>query len=189
MADFGSYHLADNPTVYQPVRTNNFRFLAKFDNVNLLKVAENANDANSYITNGQEIIDFSVISFDVPHFSQDEIAVKRGNSTVYYAGVPSFNTGSLKINDFVGADGKSVLLAWQALSYDVINDTIPSSDKYKINATVMEYLPDNTLVRYWDLIGCWVKEITEDGWDNESSGKKSITATIRYDRAIPHLPD
>ena len=53
----------------------------------------------------------------------------------------------------------------------------------------MEYLPDNTLVRYWDLIGCWVKEITEDGWDNESSGKKSITATIRYDRAIPHLPD
>ena len=137
----------------------------------------------------RSIIDFSVVSFDVPHFSQDEIAVKRGNSTVYYAGVPDFKTGSLVINDFVGADGKSILLAWQSLSYNVFEDTIPSSDKYKVDATVLEYLPDNTLVRYWDLKGCWVKEMSEDGWTNEDGGKKTVTATIRYDRAIPHLPD
>lgn len=190
MAEFGTYHLADNPTVYQPVRQNNFRFIVSggaFDR--LLRVGENPDDDNSYITNAQEIIDFSVVSFDAPHFSQDEIAIKRGNSTVYYAGVPTFNTKSLVINDFVGADGKSVLLAWQSLSYNVFEDTIPSSDKYKLNATVLEYLPDNTLVRYWDLIGCWVKELTEDGWSNENAGKKTVTATIRYDRAIPHLPD
>ena len=188
MSEFGTYHLADNPRVYQPVRQNNFRFIVSgLDR--LLKVGENPNDASSYITNAQEVIDFSVVSFDPPHFSQDEIAVKRGNSTVYYAGVPTFDTKDLVINDFVGADGKSVLMAWQALSYNVLEDTIPSSDRYKVDATVLEYLPDNTLVRYWDLKGCWVKSIREDGWNNENSGKKTVTATIRYDRAIPHLPD
>ena len=190
MAEFGTYHLADNPTVYQPVRQNNFRFIVSggaFDR--LLRVGENPDDENSYITNAQEIIDFSVVSFEAPHFKQEEIAIKRGNSTVYYAGVPSFDTKSLVINDFVGADGKSILLAWQSLSYNIFEDTIPSSDKYKLNATVLEYLPDNTLVRYWDLIGCWITSLTEDGWSNEQSGKKTVTATIRYDRAIPHLPD
>jgi len=184
---FGTYHLADNPRVYQPVRQNNFRFI--IDLGDLLRVGENPDDSRSYITNSQDVIDFSVVSFDPPHFSQEEIPIKRGNSTVYYAGVPSFETKDLVINDFVGADGKSVLLAWQALSYNVFEDTIPSSDIYKKNATVYEFLPDNTLVRYWDLIGCWVKNIREDGWNNENGGKKTVTATIRYDRAIPHLPD
>ena len=186
--EFGVYHLADNPAQYQPVRTNNFRFIVQgLDR--LLRVGGNENDANDYITNGTEIIDFSVVSFDVPHFSQDEIAISRGNSKVYFAGVPSFREGSLVINDFAGADGKSVLEAWQALSYDVVNDTIASSDKYKIDAMVFEYLPDNTLLRYWELKGCWVKGIQETGWSNESAGKKTLTATIRYDRAIPHKPE
>lgn len=190
MADtkYGTYHLADNPTLYQPVRQNNFRFIVSgLDR--LLRVGENPDDTDSYITNAQDVIDFSVISFDPPHFTQQPIEVKRGNSTVYYAGVPTFSDKSLVINDFVGADGKSVLLAWQALSYDVYSDTIPSSDKYKVDATVLEYLPDNTLVRYWDLKGCWISGLSEDGWNSENSGKKTVTATIRYDRAMPHLPD
>ena len=139
--------------------------------------------------NAKEILDFSVVSFDAPHFSQQEIEVRRGNSAVYYAGLPSFNTGSLVINDLVGADGKSVFMAWQSLSYNVFEDTIPSSDRYKVDATVYEYLPDNTLVRYWDLKGCWITQLSEDGWDNNSGNMKRVTATIRYDRAVPHLPD
>lgn len=145
--NFGTYHLADNPKSYQPIRTNNFRFLVSgLDN--LLRVAGDANDANDYIANGQEVIDFSVVSFTVPDFQQQSIDINRGNSTVHYAGKASFNTGSLVINDFAGADGKSVLRAWQALSYNVVDDTIPSSDVYKKDAVVLEYLPDNTLVNY-----------------------------------------
>jgi len=190
VADFGAYHLANNPTVYQPMRQNNFRFQIDFSsNPNfgdgLLKPGKDAGSENSYIKNATEVIDFSVVSFDAPHFEQDEIPIKRGNSTIYYAGVPTFSTGSLVINDFSGADGKSVLLAWQAKSYNIDDDTIPSSDKYKINGRVLEYLPDNTLVRYWDLQGCWVKSLSEDGWNAENSGKKTVTATIRFDKAIP----
>ncbi len=189
MSEFGSFHLAANPTMYEPVRPSNYRFIAKFDTVQLLKVGENAADRNSYIRDGQEIIDFSVTHFDVPHFTQNPIEVWRGNSRVLYAGKPSWNNGQLIINDLVGADGKSVLLAWQSLSYNVIDDTISNASKYKINATVMEYTADNKLVRYWDLIGCWVAGLSEDAWDSDGDGKKRVTATIAYDRAIPHLPD
>lgn len=155
----------------------------------LLRVGGDANSADDYIYNAQEILDFSVVKFDAPHFSQQTIEVKRGNSTLKYAGVPSFKSGQLVINDFSGADGKSILEAWQNLSYNVIDDTIQSSDKYKVNATILEYLPDNTLVRYWELQGCWVSGISEDSYDSESGNKKTVTATIEYDRAIPHRPD
>ncbi len=72
MSEFGTYHLADNPTVYQPVRSNNFRFIVSgLDN--LLRVAENPDLSTSYITNAQEVLDFSVISFQPPHFTHYEI--------------------------------------------------------------------------------------------------------------------
>ena len=184
-AEYGSYHLADNPSLYQPVRTNNYRFIVQgLDN--LVRVG---NDESDIITNAQEVLDFSCIAFDAPHFEQSTIEVKRGNSTVKYAGTPSFKSGNLKINDFAGADGKSILEAWQNLSYNVIDDTISSSDKYKIDATVLEYLPDNTLLRYWEIKGCWVSSLSEDGYDSENSSKKTVTATIQYDRAIPHKPE
>lgn len=186
--NFGTYHLADNPKSYQPIRTNNFRFLVSgLDN--LLRVAGDENNLDDYITNGQEVIDFSVVSFTVPDFQQSPIDINRGNSTVHYAGKASFNSGTLVINDFAGADGKSVLRAWQALSYNVVDDTIPSSDVYKKDAVVLEYLPDNTLVNYWELKGCWVSSIQESGWDNNNADKKTLTGTIVYDRAIPHKPD
>ena len=180
--DFGTLHIANNATTYQPVRQNNFRFFITDEKFNSLL----SSDGSQTFTDGRDILDFSVVKFDVPHFSQETIEIKRGNSKVYYAGVPTWNEGSLVINDFYTADGKSILMAWQALSYNEANDTIPSSDVYKMTASVNEYLPDNTLVRSWDLEGCWVKEITEDGWDNESGNKKTVTAKIRFDRARQH---
>ncbi len=170
--EFGTYHIADNPQAFQPMRSNNFRFLV-YGLDRLLVVGGDENDDNDYIKNAQEVIDFSVVSFDAPNFNQNTVQVRRGNSMVNYAGVNS----------------KSILQAWQALSYDVVNDTIPSAEFYKRDAVVMEYLPDNTLVRYWELKGCWVSSLSETGFNNENADKKTVTATITYDRAIPHLAD
>ena len=186
--EFGTYHIADNPKQYQPIRTNNFRFLV-YGLDNLLREGGDADDQSDYINDAQEVIDFSVISFDPPKFSQSQLDVARGNSTLHYAGKASFNTSNLVINDFAGADGKSVLKAWQALSYDVENDTIPSSDVYKKQAVVLEYLPDNTLVNIYDIYGAWVSDVNEDGWDNESSSKKKVTATIVFDRCVHRKPE
>lgn len=188
MADFGVWHIVDNAKNFQPVRTNNYRFIVQ-GLEELVRVGGDSSNEDDVIKNAQEVLDFSVIKFDAPHFTQEEIEIKRGNSKAYYAGLPSFEAGTLEINDFAGADGKSILEAWQNLSYNIIDDTIPSSDKYKVNATVLEYLPDNTLLRYWELQGCWVKGISETGYDSESGNKKTVSATIRYDRAIPHRPE
>lgn len=186
--EFGTYHIADNPQAFQPVRQNNFRFLV-YGLDRLLVVGGNEEDDNDYIKNAQEVLDFSVVSFEAPSFSQQPINVRRGNSQVNYAGVPNWSQGNLVINDYAGVNSKSILQAWQALSYDVINDTIPSADKYKRDAVVMEYLPDNTLLRYWELKGCWVSQLSETGFNNDSGDKKTVTAQITYDRAIPHLAD
>lgn len=186
--NFGTFHIASNPKAYQPVRTNNFRFIVQgLDH--LLRLGGDENDENDYINNAQEVLDFSVVSFVEPDFSQREVEINRGNSTVYFAGKASYNTGDLVINDFAGADGKSILRAWQALSYNPVDDTIPSSDKYKVDATVLEYLPDNTLLNYWELKGCWVTKINTTGYDNNNPNAKTVTATIRFDRAIPHKAD
>lgn len=186
-----AYHLASNASLYQPVRNNNFTFLVDASETSplnrLLRVNANPDDDSSYITNAQEVLEFSVAKFDVPNFSQNPIEVRRSNSRTYYAGVPSFNEGNLEIYDFMSADGKSILHAWQKLSYDVTTDSIPSSDKYKANANVYEYLPDGTLIRSWALYGCWITSVTEQGWDNSGGDKKTVQAKIRYDRAIPTL--
>ena len=186
--NYGVYHLADNPAQYQPVRTNNYRCICQ-GLEELVRVGGDANNRNDYLENAQEVIDFSVVSYDAPNFTQDEIQIRRGNSTVYFAGTPRFNTSNLVINDFVGADGKSILQAWQALSYDVVNDIINPSTKYKKDMLILEYTPDNVLIKVWELKGCWVTSLTETGYSSESPAKKTVTATIRYDRAIPRKPD
>ena len=186
--NYGVYHLADNPAQYQPVRTNNYRCICQ-GLEELVRVGGDENNRNDYLENAQEVIDFSVVSFDAPNFTQDEIQIRRGNSTVYFAGTPRFNTSNLVINDFVGADGKSILQAWQALSYDVVNDIINPSTKYKKDMLILEYTPDNVLIKVWELKGCWITSLTETGYSSESPAKKTVTATIRYDRAIPRKPD
>lgn len=186
-----AYHLASNASLYQPVRDNNFTFLVDVSDESplhsLLRVNENPEDNASYIDNAQEVLKFSVVKFDVPNFSQQAIEVKRSNSKIYFAGLPSFTEGNLIINDFIGADGKSILEAWQRLSYNVLDDTIPSSDKYKANANVYEYLPDGTLIRSWALYGCWVMGLQEESWNNEGGNKKTVTAKLKFDKAIPTL--
>ena len=176
--NYGVYHLADNPAQYQPVRTNNYRCICQ-GLEELVRVGGDENNRNDYLENAQEVIDFSVVSFDAPNFTQDEIQIRRGNSTVYFAGTPRFNTSNLVINDFVGADGKSILQAWQALSYDVVNDIINPSTKYKKDMLILEYTPDNVLIKVWELKGCWITSLTETGYSSESPAKKTVTATSR----------
>ena len=184
----GTYHLSSAANVknYEVQRTNNFEFVVT-DLDNLKRAG--GDTAHGNITNGQEVLRLSVVEANVPHFNQGIIEIKRGNTIMKAAGTPTFDAGSLRVNDYIGADTKSVLLAWQALSYDVTNEHVGQMADYKKNCTLVEYTPDYKMVRYWDLIGCWVSGISEDSFNFETNDKKTITATIQFDRAIMHLPD
>lgn len=189
MAEISTYHIQSHPELYQPAVSNTFQFIIN-ENLNRLLFAgidqQGTIQEEDYLNNIQETIKLSVVESSVPHFKISPIEVRRGNSKALFAGLPEFDAGSLKLDDFVGARTKDALLAWQAQAYDVINDVVNSAEKYKYDCTLVEYNPDQSaIVRQWTLIGCWISDISEDPFNHENRDKRSINATIQYDRAIP----
>ena len=85
-------------------------------------------------------------------------------------------------------DTKSILMAWQALTYNVYTRKGGRMKDYKKNATLIEYTQDFEQVRSWTLYGCWISKITEGEFDKENDGKRQITAELQYDRAEMDLP-
>ena len=141
------------------------------------------------IGKAQEILKLNVLTADVPHFSLETLQYKRGNEVVKFAGVPTFNSGSVKVDDVVGLDTKAILMAWQGKAYNVHTGKGGRMGDYKKHCTLIEYDQAYTQVRSWDLYGCWIKELSEDAFDRENDGKRAITATIEFDRAIMREAD
>ena len=98
----GTYYLADNPSIYELQRNNTFEFVVT-DLEGLVPAGEGASGLNATWPNPQEVLRLSVTSAAIPHFTQNEIPVSMGNSTLYYAGTPQFQAGSFVFKDFIGA--------------------------------------------------------------------------------------
>ena len=183
------YHLSTGThRAYQPAKKNFFEFIVE-DLDNLLKpgVEVDLAEDSDYITNGQEVIRLTVNKAPVPHFELNDIEIRKGNSIVHYAGTPTFSDGTLEVDDMIGAQSKAVLEAWQNLAYNVVTDKGGRAIDYKKNATLIEYTSDHVKVRSWKLIGCWIKNISEDDYDKTNDDLVRVQGTIRYDRAIPEI--
>ena len=178
----GTYHLADNPNLYEIQRSNNFEFIVT-DLDGITRAGVLGGEASGSISDAEECLRLSIAGAFIPHFTQSTIEVKRGNNTVKFAGVPTFDSGSLTINDFIGADAKGVLMAWQNLSYNASTEKVGLVSDYKKDAYVIEYTPDYQKVRQWRLHGCWISSLSEDDYNYDSNDKHTISATIEYDRA------
>jgi hypothetical protein len=188
----GTYHLADNPSLFEVQRNNNFEFVvAGIDDIK--RAGATGSESNAFIRNAQALLRLSVTKAFIPHFSQDKVEIKRGNSTLKYAGVPTFESGNLEFNDFVGADTKAILKAWQNLSYDVETEKVGSMSNpdtmYKKDCYLIEYTPDHRKIRTWKLFGCWISKLSEGDYSAEDGGKHSIQATVEYDYAKIDLTD
>ena len=175
----GTYYLANNPELYEIQRTNNFAFYTS----GLSKMITVTGDKKAELE-ADDVIELSVSKSSIPHFSQQAIQVKRGNNTVKYAGVPEFKAGSLTVNDYIGANVKDILMAWQQKSYNVDTEKVGLAKDYKIDAYLVEYTPDYQVVRTWKLVGCWISEISEDEFNHETNDKHTIQVTIEYDKAF-----
>ena len=186
----GTYHLADNPQLFEIQRSNNFEFVVT-DMKDLLRAGALGTEKNAKFKNAQEMLRLSVSKSSVPSFQQQVVSVKRGNSTLKYAGTPEFAEGTLEFHDFIGADTSAILQAWQNLSYNVSTEKVGSLQRtqYKKNCYLIEYAPDYEKVRTWKLYGCWISNLTRGEYSNESGDKHMITATIQYDRAEICLTD
>jgi hypothetical protein len=180
-------HISTNLANYEAARSGFFSLIV--DNLdNIIKATYTgdhaAAPASDKIAKAQETLKLNVLTSDVPHFELETLQYKRGNEVVKFAGVPTFSSGSIKVDDVVGLDTKSILMAWQGLAYNVHTGKGGRMKDYKRKCVLVEYTQDYEQVRSWDLYGCWIKGLSEDAFDKENDGKRAITATIEYDRAI-----
>lgn len=177
----GSYHFSAESQLYEIQRGNNFEFVI---DKSLDGLSAYGSDTKTF-PRAQEFIRLSTSATSVPHFSQNPIEVRRGNTAVKYAGVISWPSGSLECYDFIGAEVKDILMGWQAKSGDPYRQTVGLQSEYKYPARLIEYTPDyKQVVRTWRLDGCWISNIEEDQYSSDSNGARKIRCTIEYDRAF-----
>lgn len=185
----GAYHLADNPDLYEVQRSNNFVFVVT-NLGDLIRPSTSVVTESSYIKNVQEVIRISCKGAPVPHFKQNTLEIRRGNSVMKMAGLAEYSDGDITLDDFIGADTLSALMAWQRLSYDPVAEKIGKMSEYKKDCELIEYAPDGvTMVRYWILKGCFITGLSERAFDSDDGAKREITASITYDKAFMYLPD
>ena len=178
--EHGAYYLADNPNLYEIQRSNNYELIIT-DIDNIVKAGYLGTESNAKIANAQEVLRLSCKNCPVPHFSQNVIEVKRGNTTLRYAGTPNYETGSIQFYDYIGAQTKDVLMAWQNLSYNYRTEKVGLVQDYKKDCYLIEYSPDYQVVRKWVLKGCWINSISEDAFESDSNNAHLVSGSITYD--------
>ena len=190
--DLGTRHIAAHPELYTPSRDNNYVFYVHFKD-RLLKAgvdADVATDSNYFdAAQAQEVLALSVTQAAVPHYTQTPIEVPRGNVVVKFAGAIKFDSGEFAFNDYIGAQTKDILMAWQRLSGDPLDQTVGEAEDYKMTATLIEYTPSHRQIRHWDFSGVWISGVSEGPLSSDSDGKRQVSATIHYDWAIPNEPE
>ena len=184
-------HISTNLANYEAARTGFFSLIVDdIDNIVKARYSGDPKAASTSdnIARAQEPLKLNVTKAPVPHFSLATLEYRRGNDVVKFAGVPTYDAGDITVDDVVGMDTKSILMAWQALAYNVHSRKGGRMKDYKKNCTLIEYTQDFEQVRSWTLYGCWISKINEGDFDKENDGKRQITATIENDRAEMELP-
>ena len=183
-------HISTNLANYEAARTGFFSLIVDdIDNIVSAAFSGDHRDATNSdkIARAQETLKLNVVKAPVPHFSLKKEEFRRGNDVVTFAGVPTFESGDITVDDVVGMDTKSILMAWQALAYNVYTRKGGRMKDYKKNATLIEYTQDFEQVRSWTIYGCWISSIQEGEFDKENDGKRQIRAKLEYDRAEMNL--
>ena len=181
-------HIASDLENYEAARSGFFIFIPASVTDPVLgliaaKMKTFDSECNYTNENIQELLKLNVTQANVPHFSLNALEYRRGNEVVKFAGVPTFNSGSIRIDDIVGVDTKSIAEAWLELAYDLETRTGGRMYEYKMDCNLIEYTQDYRPIRTWTLKGCWISNMSEQPFDKESDGQRKIDLTIQYDRA------
>lgn len=188
--NLSAYHISTHLNDYEAARTGFFSLIVSGLNeipAATFKGEGNPTDNETIGKQAEEYITLNVVKANVPHFSLTKLTYKRGNDVVHFAGIPEFQSGEITVDDVVGLDTKSILMAWQAQAYNVHTRKGGRMKDYKKTCTLIEYTQDFEQIRSWELQGCWIQDIQEDSFDKGADNNRQIRATIVYDRAIMSL--
>ena len=185
-------HISTNLRNYEAARSGFFTLVVD-DLTNLLKPnfkgeADEATDADK-ISNAQTVLKLNVVAATVPQFTLGTEEFRRGNDTVKFATTPTWDGGSLTVDDIVGLDTKSLLLSWLYLAYNPHTRKGGRMADYKKTATLCEYTQDYELIRTWTLEGVFITKVGDDEFNREQDGKRQLKVEFSYDRAIMDLPE
>ena len=187
-----AYHISQNKVEYNPQRKSNFILVIDFEN-DLPRVGsdEGTTDASSIISadEAQKQVVLFLKSCDTPNVSLGEMSVDRGNSVIKFAGKPTFSDISFVAYDFIGANIKDTLLAWQNLAYNSKYDYIGNARGYKKHCQLIQQTPNGTMVRYWDIEGAWPKNVEPGDYDYSSEDQQDVSCTLAIDWAEMHTPE
>ena len=136
-----------------------------------------------------EAIKLNIVKASVPNFTVEAKEYRRGNDVIKFAGVPTFNSGSLTVDDVVGPDTKALLYAWLYLAYDPRTRKGGRMSEYKKTGYLTEYTQGMIPIRTWTLEGVFITGIEEGEFDKENDDRRQLSISISYDRAIMNLPD
>lgn len=185
-------HIATNMAQYEAARSSFFVLMVgNLDN--LLKPNYHGGiddgDAKNHMYNqevAEETLRLNILKAPVPSYEVSVLEYKRGNDVVRFAGNPTWSQGgSFTVDDVVGADTKSLLYAWLRLAYDPNTLKGGRMVNYKKPCKLMEYTQDYQLIRTWIIEGVFITKIDEGEFDREADGKRQLTVTFSYDKAIP----
>lgn len=187
-----AFHISQNRVEYNPQRKNNFILVINFED-DLLRVGsdEGTTDASSIITasEAQNQVILTLRSCNTPNVALGEIPVYRGNSVIKFAGKPTFEDIQFEAYDYIGANIKDTLLAWQNQAYNSKYDYIGGAKSYKKHCQLIQQTPNGTMVRYWDIEGAWPKNVEPGDYDYTSEDQQTVSCTLAIDWAEMHTPE
>jgi hypothetical protein len=200
MADqsLNTLHISENLAAYEAARNSFFVFYVDPTQLtNLYSPDFDPDSGEAKVEDGtrfdgqmaSDALRLNVVKSSVPNFTIEPLEYRRGNDVVKFAGVPSFKDGSITVDDVVGLRTKDMLYSWQYLAYNPITRKGGRMKDYKKTCTLIEYTQDYEQIRYWTLYGCFITGIDEGDFDRESDGKRQITVSISYDRAIMSIDE
>ena len=141
-------HISNNLANYEAARSAFFILVVSdLDNLVSPDVSSENPTINDYISNAREVLKLNVTKSSVPHFSIGTEQYRRGNEVVKFATTPTWDGGTIEVDDVVGLDTKSILMAWLYKAYNPHTRKGGRMIEYKKKAQLIEYTQDYEQIR------------------------------------------
>ena len=176
---FGAYHMIGQDA-WEPQRTNNFEI--RFPNLPQLYSID---QGIAMPSNASDILTLSTQSVGGLTTNIPSLDVAYGNNTIKFAGKPEYSDITITFRDFIGMQTERILMAWSKLVYNPATEKVGRASVYKQNGYLLEFAPDGTNIKTWQLQGAWPGDVSFSDYDNESNNIRTATVTFHVDVAIP----
>lgn len=185
----GSYHISTELQNYEAARTAFFVLDVPTSQLSNLRKPTETTDDNTTAkklndANASDILRLNVTKTSVPQFSVETHEYRRGNDVVKFAGVPTWESGTLEVDDIVGVNTKDIMISWLYLAYNPHTRMGGRMKDYKKTAYLREYTQDYVLIREWEIRGIFVKKVGDSEFDRENDGKRKLSVEFEYDMAV-----